>query len=172
MSPSTPDDDDDEIGISYVASNSYSKLNGLLRPDKSVSLPLQFYGDTDEAKAKAKAAYFLELMKALLRSRIIAKSPLKNASDIRALQKLKVAFEANKGYERRGLMKLLITTYRLWTPTPDTHGTIRHEHPRCVQLGSTIHRSLSLTRLCVCVCALIPAMLRSRWSCGCVGGRS
>ena len=52
-------------------------------------------------------------MKALLLSRVIAKSPLSNASDIRGLQKARVVF-VEKGYEDDDLAKLLIITHRLW----------------------------------------------------------
>ena len=65
------------------------------------------------AKDKAKATYFLELMKALLKSRVIAKSPLKNASDIRGLYSAKVKLEA-KEYTGADLIGLLIATHRLW----------------------------------------------------------
>ena len=58
-------------------------------------MPLQFID------AKDKALYFLKLMKTLLLSRTIAKSPLSNASDIRALHAAKVKFET-KGYEEGG----------------------------------------------------------------------
>ena len=63
------------IGIKHSASWAYKKLGDkkLLKPDSSVVLPLNF---TDT---------FLPLMKALLRSRIIAKAPLSNASDVRRL---------------------------------------------------------------------------------------
>ena len=54
-------------------------------------------------------------MKALLLSRVIAKSPLKNANDIHALKEPMIAFET-KGYKGKELMKLLIVTQRLWTP--------------------------------------------------------
>ena len=60
-----------------------------------------------------KAEYFLKLMKALLKSRVIAKSPLKNASDIRGLYRAKVTLEA-KGYTGACLIGLLIATHRLW----------------------------------------------------------
>ena len=75
----------------------------LLRPDSSVSLPLVFRDA------------FPALMKALLKSRIIAKSPLGNASDVRALRNAKANFET-KGYGRVDLAKLLVVTHRLWTP--------------------------------------------------------
>ena len=54
-------------------------------------------------------------MKALLLGRAIAKSPLKNANDIHALEKSMIAFKA-KGHKGKDLMKLLIVTHRLWTP--------------------------------------------------------
>ena len=54
----------------------------------------------------------MPLMKALLRSRIIAKAPLSNASGVRRLSKAKVAFEEN-GYEGKDLVKLLVITHRL-----------------------------------------------------------
>jgi hypothetical protein len=44
--------------------------------------------------------------------RVIAKSPLKNASDIRALHSAKVKIEA-KGYTGTDLVGLLIATHRL-----------------------------------------------------------
>ena len=53
------------------------------------------------ATDKAEAEYFLRLMKALLKSQVIAKSPLKNASDIRGLDNAKVKLEA-KGYTEGG----------------------------------------------------------------------
>ena len=95
---------DRDIGIKHAASWAYKKLGDkkLLKPDSSVVLSLVFK-DT-----------FLPLMKALLRSRVIAKSPLSNASDIRRLRRAKDAFEA-KGYERKGVVKLLIVTHRLRT---------------------------------------------------------
>ena len=66
---------DTDIGISHAATYAYKQLGNmmLLMPDSSVSLPLVFRGA------------FPALMKALLKSRIIAKSPLGNASDVRAL---------------------------------------------------------------------------------------
>ena len=48
-------------------------------------------------------------------SRVIAKSPLKNANDIHALEKPMIAFKT-KGYKGKGLMKLRIVIHRLWTP--------------------------------------------------------
>ena len=64
-------------------------------------------------------------MKALLLSRVIAKAPLKNASDIRGLSRAKAAF-ADKGYGGNELMKLLIVTHRLWAPAVDfeAHGEV------------------------------------------------
>ena len=96
---------DGDSGISHAASAAYEKLDEqkLLTPDASVVLPLVFKNT------------FLPLMKALLLSRVIAKAPLKNASDIRALHAAKVAFQ-DKGYQGNELMKLLIITHRLWTP--------------------------------------------------------
>ena len=76
----------------------------MLTPDPSADQPLVF-------KDK-----FLPLMKALLVSRVIAKAPLCNANDIRGLSRAKDAFEA-KGYDGEDLMKLLIATHRLWTPS-------------------------------------------------------
>ena len=57
----------------------------------------------------------MPLMKALLLSRVIAKSPLSNANDIRGLRRAKDAFET-KGYGGEDLVKLLIATHRMWTP--------------------------------------------------------
>ena len=54
-------------------------------------------------------------MKALLLSRVIAKSPLKNANNIHALEKSMIAFKG-KGHKGKERMKLLIVTYRLWAP--------------------------------------------------------
>ena len=99
-------------GISHAASEAYGKIStirGLLRPDTSATLPLQF------AEAEDKAQYFLKLMRALLLGRVIAKAPLKNASDIRALHAAKVKFEA-KGYDDGELIQLLVVAHRLWTP--------------------------------------------------------
>ena len=42
-------------------------------------------------------------------------SPLKKTNDIHALEKSMGVFK-DKGYEGKGLMKLLIVTHRLWTP--------------------------------------------------------
>ena len=86
-----------------AASWAYKKLGDqkLLKPDSSVVLPLGFH------------VTFLPLMKALLRSRVIAKAPLSNASDVRRLSKAMVAFEEN-GYEGKNLVKLLVITHRLW----------------------------------------------------------
>ena len=94
-----------DIGIKHAAAWAYSELNEqkLLKPDSSIVRPLVFKGT------------FLPLMLALLRSRVIAKSLLGNASDIRGLRRAKGAFEANV-YEGKDLMKLLIITHRLWTP--------------------------------------------------------
>ena len=79
-------------GIAHAPSGAYAKLKGKLKPDTSVELPLQF--PHDDAKAK----WFLRPMKALLKSRIIAKSPLKNANGIHALEKSMNAFKA-KGHK-------------------------------------------------------------------------
>ena len=92
-------------GIANASSGAYAKLKGKLTP----VLPPPFPDDT------ARAQWFPMLMKALLLSRVIAKTPLKNANDIRALEKPMSAFKA-KGYEGKELMKLLIVTHRLWTP--------------------------------------------------------
>ena len=77
-----------DIGISHAATYAYKQIGrmALLTPDSSASLPLLFRGT------------FPSLMKALLKSRIIAKSPLGNASDVRALRNAKTKFET-KGYE-------------------------------------------------------------------------
>jgi len=95
-------------GIAHASKSAYVKLEGKLKPDTSVG-PLQFNDDT------AKAQWFLKLMKALLLSRVIAKTPLKYASDIHALEKSMNAFK-DKGYKGKDLVKLLIVTHRLWTP--------------------------------------------------------
>ena len=93
-------------GIAHAPSGAYAKLEGnKLTP----VLPPQFPDDT------AKAQWFLMLMKALLLSRVIAKTPLKNANDIHALEESMIAFKT-KGYKGKDLMKLLIVTHRLWTP--------------------------------------------------------
>ena len=96
---------DTDIGISHAATYAYKQIGcmALLKPDSSVSLPLVFR-DT-----------FPALMKALLKSRTIAKSPLGNASDVRALRNAKTKFET-KGYGGVDLAKLLVVTHRLWTP--------------------------------------------------------
>ena len=92
------------IGIKHAASWAYKKLGDrkLPKPNSSVVLPLVFKD------------MFLPLMKALLRSRVIAKSPLSNASGVRRLSKANAAFEEN-GYEGKDLVKLLVITHRLWT---------------------------------------------------------
>ena len=97
---------DQDIGIAHAASWAYEKLGdkNMLNLDSSVVLPLDFKGK------------FLPLMKALLISRVIAKAPLCNANAIRGLSRAKDAFEA-KGYKGEDLMKLLIVTHRLRTPT-------------------------------------------------------
>ena len=77
-------------------------------------VPLEFDG-AFSFQTKAKATYFLQLMKALVRSGVIAKTPLKNASDIRALYGAKVEIEA-KGFHGTDLVGLLVATHRLWTP--------------------------------------------------------
>ena len=93
-------------GIAHAPSGAYAKLEGnKLTP----VLPPQFPDDT------AKAQWFLMLMKALLLSRVIAKSPLKNANDIHALEESMIAFKT-KGYKGKELIKLRIITHRLWTP--------------------------------------------------------
>ena len=51
------------------------------------------------ATDKAEAEYFLRLMKALLKSQVIAKSPLKNAPDIRGL------YNAKLSSRRRGILR-------------------------------------------------------------------
>ena len=55
----------------------------------------------------------LILMKALLKSRVVAKSPPKNAPGIRGLCRAKATLEA-KGYTGAYLIGLLIATHRLW----------------------------------------------------------
>ena len=98
-------------GIAHESRGAYLKHKGKLTP----VLPLQFPDVT------AKVQWFLRLMKALLLSRVIAKSPLKNnANDIHALEKSLNAFK-DKGYEGKDLMKLLIVTHRLWTPKHMEH---------------------------------------------------
>ena len=92
-------------GIAHASSGAYSMLKGKLKPVSPPQLP----DDT------ARAQWFLRLMKALLLSRVIAKSPLENANDIGGLSRAKDAFEA-KGYKGKELIKLLIITHRLWTP--------------------------------------------------------
>ena len=92
-------------GIAHASSGAYVKLKGKLTPAR----PPPFPDDT------AKAQWFLRLMKALLLSRVIAKTPLKNANDIHALEESMNAFK-DKGYDGKDLMKLLIVTHRLWTP--------------------------------------------------------
>ena len=104
---------DDHRGITSASTMGYRKLDGLLKPDSSVSVPFQFTASGLAATDKMKAEYFLRLMKALLKSRVIAKSPLKNASDIRGLYRAKVTLEA-KGYTGACLIGLLIATHRLW----------------------------------------------------------
>ena len=96
-------------GIAHASTSAYCKPKGKLTPDTSVELPPEFYDDT------ARAQWFLRLMKALLLGRVIAKSPLKNANDIHALEKPMIAFK-DKGYKGKDLVKLLIITHRLWTP--------------------------------------------------------
>ena len=75
--------------------------------------PLEFDGGFPQTKAMA--TYFVALMKALVKSGVIAKTPLKNASDIRALYRAKVDLEA-KGFHGPDLVGLLVATHRLWTP--------------------------------------------------------
>ena len=87
------DFDDDHRGITSASTKGYRKLGGLLKPDSSVSVPFQFTATGRVAADKMKAEYFLRLMKALLKSRVIAKSPLKNASDIRGLYRAKVTLD-------------------------------------------------------------------------------
>ena len=53
---------------------------------------------------------------ALLLLRVIAKAPLGDSNAIRGLIRAKVEFEA-KGHKGKDLMKLLIVTHRLWTPS-------------------------------------------------------
>ena len=79
----------------------------------SRKVPLEFDGAFPQTKAKA--TYFVQLMKALVRSGVIAKTPLTNASDIRALYGAKVNLEA-KGFHGTDLAGLLVATHRLWTP--------------------------------------------------------
>ena len=76
-------------------------------------VPFQFKASGLAATDKLSAEYFLRLMKALLKSGVIAKSPLKNSPDIRGLHNAKVKLEA-KGYTEGGLLGLLIATHRLW----------------------------------------------------------
>ena len=92
--------------IAHASSSAYYMLKGKLTP---VLLP-QLPDDT------ARAQWFLRLMKALLLSRVIAKTPLKNANDIHALEEPMIAFK-DKGYKGEELIMLLIITHRLCTPT-------------------------------------------------------
>ena len=110
------------VGIAHAPFNAYDKLHGSLNPDTSVTVPLESPVATHlcgpvatKARNVAKVKYFLQLMKTLLRSHVIVKSPLKNASDIRALCGAKAEIEA-KGYAGTELTGLLIATHRLWTP--------------------------------------------------------
>ena len=107
------DIDNDHRGITYASTNGYRNLSGLLKPDTSVEVPFQFTASGLAATDKMRAEYFLKLMKTLLKSRVIAKSPLENASDIRGLYRAKVTLKA-KGYTGAYLIGLLIATHRLW----------------------------------------------------------
>ena len=90
---------DDGPGIAHAASWAYEQLGKKSSTRTAVRRPAPLV-----FKDK-----FLPLMKALLLSRVIAKSPLCNANDIRGLSRAKDAFEA-KGYEGEDLIKLLIVT--------------------------------------------------------------
>ena len=107
------DIDNDHRGITHASTHGYRNLNGLLKLDTSIEVPFQFTASGLAATDKMRAEYFLQLMKALLKSRVTAKSPLKNASDIRGLCRAKVALEA-KGYTGACLIGLLIATHQLW----------------------------------------------------------
>ena len=101
-----------EVGITHSSLAAYNKLNVSLTPVLRKT-PLEFDGAFPQTKAKA--TYFVALMKALVKSGVIAKTPLKNASDIRALYSAKVNLEA-KGFHGPDLVGLLVATHRLWTP--------------------------------------------------------
>ena len=101
-----------EVGITHSSLAAYNKLNVFLTP-VSRTRPLEFDGEFPQTKAKA--TYFVALMKALVQSGVIAKTPLKNASDSRALYGAKVDLEA-KGFHGPDLAGLLVATHRLWTP--------------------------------------------------------
>ena len=96
---------DTGIDITHAATYACKQIGrrGLLKPDSSASLPLVFR-DT-----------FPFLMKALLKPRVIVKSPLSNASDVRALRNAKIKFETD-GHKGVDLVKLPIVTNRLWMP--------------------------------------------------------
>ena len=81
---------DEGPGIAHAASWAYGQLGKKLNQDSSVVLPLSRHPLVFKDK-------FLPLMKALLLSRVIAKSPLCDANDIRGLLRAKVAFEAKQG---------------------------------------------------------------------------
>ena len=102
-----------EVGIEHSSLAAYDKLHSSLT-SISMKTPLEFAGAFLE-RTKAKATYFVKLMKALVLSRVVAKTPLKNASDIRALYDAKVNLEA-KGFHGADLIGLLVATHRLWTP--------------------------------------------------------
>ena len=102
-----------EVGIEHSSLAAYNKLH-LSLTSISRKTPLEFAG-AFSVRTKAKATYFAALMKALILSRVIAKTPLKNASDIRALYGAKVNLKA-KGFYGADLVGLLVATHRLWTP--------------------------------------------------------
>ena len=99
---------DDHRGVTHASTMGFRKLDGLLKPNSAVQVPFQFTASGLAATDKMRAEYFLQLMKALLKSRVIAKSPLKNAPDIRGLYRAKVVLEAAKGYTGACLTGLLI----------------------------------------------------------------
>jgi hypothetical protein len=103
-----------EVGITYASLTAYNKLHVSLT-SVARKVPLEFDG-AFSFQTKAKAKYFLQLMKALVRSGVIAKTPLKNASDIRALYGAKVEIEAKGFHDGTDLVGLLVATHRLWAP--------------------------------------------------------
>ena len=101
-----------EVGIAHSSLAAYKKLNVSLTPVPRTR-PLEFGGEFPQTKEKA--TYFVALMKALIQSRVIAKTPFKNAPDIRSLYGAKVDLE-KKGFYGTGLVGLLVATHRLRTP--------------------------------------------------------
>ena len=96
---------DNANGISLASKGAYVKIKGLRVEDKPRTLL---------TRPAFNRAYFVELAVALLKSRVIAKSPLANASDIRALIYARRKLEATR-FDPVDVMKAMIVAHRTWS---------------------------------------------------------